>query len=266
MLLINPYRFSAPRFISNDADVAAYVLTVEAADGQQLESGVISAYDSFITGCKSDGIWSAIKSSCILAGARTLDGAIVPLTGSAPTNFNFVTSDYNRVTGLKGNGTTKYLSSNRNNNADPQNSKHLACYVTQLTSSGGFYMGGAQSTNGHSFIYFFSNTRISNNANSAGSFGITHAAGLLGGSRSNASTFIGRANKTNFGDGSTSLSLISQTPGNVNLAIFARVQSTSASSFATGRVSYYSIGESIDLAKLDTRVSTLMTDLSAAIP
>ena len=32
-----------------------------------------------------------------------------------------------------------------------------------------------------------------------------------------------------------------------------------------GRMSFYSIGESLDLALLDTRVSTLMTDLSAAI-
>ena len=35
---------------------------------------------------------------------------------------------------------------------------------------------------------------------------------------------------------------------------------------ADARLSYYSIGESLDLAALDSRVSTLMSDLAAAIP
>jgi hypothetical protein len=85
---------------------------------------------SFVKGCKNDGIWTAIKASCILAGARTLAGALVPLVGTAPTNFDglFDSGDYNRKTGLIGDGSTKSLDSNRNNNADPQNSKHVSAY------------------------------------------------------------------------------------------------------------------------------------------
>jgi hypothetical protein len=86
-----------------------------------------------VIGCKQDGIWTAIKASCILAGARTLTGALVPLAGTAPTNFNFVDADYNRKTGLVGNGSNKYLNSNRAGNADPQNSFHHAVYGTTLT-------------------------------------------------------------------------------------------------------------------------------------
>jgi hypothetical protein len=81
-----------------------------------------------VKGCKADGIWDAIKASAILAGARTLDGALQPLVGSAPTNFNFISGDYNRTTGLVGDGATKYLNSNRNNNADPQSDARLAFY------------------------------------------------------------------------------------------------------------------------------------------
>jgi hypothetical protein len=136
---LSPLRVpTSMRFISNDADVLAYVLAVEAADGDRLEDGVISAYESFITGCKGDGIWSAIKASCILAGARTISGALVPLVGSAPTNNNFVPGDYNRKTGLKGDGTNKNITTNRLNNADPQNSKHIAVYRTQtITQASG---------------------------------------------------------------------------------------------------------------------------------
>ena len=140
MLLINPYRFKSSRFISNDADVDAYLNAVEAADGQELEAGVITAVETFVLGCKSDGIWSAIIASCLLAGARTLSGALVPLVvAAAPTNFNFVSADYDRESGLLGNGTNKYLNSNRLDNADPQNSQHFSVYATTAISDGRTY-------------------------------------------------------------------------------------------------------------------------------
>jgi hypothetical protein len=77
--------------------------------------------------------WDAIKASCILCGARTLAGALVPLVGTAPTNVadNFVSGDYTRggaTPGLKGDGTS-YLDSGRANDADPQDSKHLAFFA-----------------------------------------------------------------------------------------------------------------------------------------
>ena len=113
-----------------DAEALAYITAVETADGQALETGVRIAINNFVVGCKQDGIWNAIKASCILAGARTLAGALVPLVGTAPTNFNFDSEDYNRKTGLKGNGSDKYLASNRNNNADPKDNKHLSVYIS----------------------------------------------------------------------------------------------------------------------------------------
>jgi hypothetical protein len=261
---LSPLRVpTSMRFISNDADVVAYVLAVEAADGDRLEDGVISAYDAFITGCKSDGIWSALKASCILAGARTLSGALVPLVGTAPTNANFVTADYNRETGLKGDGATKYLNPNRSNNADPQNSKHFSVYATQLQVGNGWYLGGSQNSSGQSFIYFASVLRMSINANSAGNLGFAHAVGLLGCNRSNATTIQGRTNKSTQGDGITTIALNSQTPANFTPHLFRRHP---GDNYSNSRLSFYSIGEGMNLALLDTRVSTLMTALAAAIP
>jgi hypothetical protein len=134
------------RASATDPDAQAYLQAVEAADGQALEFEVARAIDNFVLGCKADGIWNAIKASCILAGARTLNGALVPLVGTAPTNFNFVSSDYNRKTGLVGNGSTKYLNSNRNNNADPQNSHHLAVFASTAVTDASRYMGSGSST------------------------------------------------------------------------------------------------------------------------
>ena len=69
-----------------DPDAAAYIAAVEAADGQMLEPALVTAYNEFFVGCKADaspfaGVsnFDAIKASCIMAGARTLAGALVPL-------------------------------------------------------------------------------------------------------------------------------------------------------------------------------------------
>ena len=115
-----------------EPEAVSYVAAVEAADGQELEFGVAKAINDFVLGCKNDGIWDAIKACCILAGARTLSGALVPLVGAAPSKFGTEAGwNYNRETGLKGNGTDNYLNSNRNNQDDPQSNKHLSVYQTE---------------------------------------------------------------------------------------------------------------------------------------
>jgi hypothetical protein len=251
------------RRVSDDNDANAYLLAVESADGQELESGVITAVESFILGCKSDGIWSALKASCILAGARTLPGALVPLVGTAPTNFNFVSADYNRETGLKGDASTKYLDPKRRNNEDPQNSKHIAVYQTESESKSGTTIRTAIANpfaTGQSFLGTTS-TQAPFGINSTNSI-TTHSQstlGLFGASRLSSSVMIQRLNGS-----STSRSVNSTTPSSSGLGVFSR--GIPGSQRSDARISFYSIGESIDLALLDTRVSTLMTALAAAIP
>jgi len=256
---LSPLRIpTSMRFISNDADVVAYVLAVEAADGNRLEDGVISAYDAFITGCKSDGIWSALKASCILAGARTLSGALVPLVGTIPTNNNFVTGDYNRETGLKGNGTTKTLNPNRNNNSDPQNSKHIAVYASQfhtrnvaridlglnIISTGSTHLRTAPGPDRRATRVNYSTSTLYNEA--------TSNPGLWAASR-----YAAAGHHERFNQSTLNFSTNSAVPLAGALTVFTN---------SDARLSFYSIGESLDLALLDTRVSNLMTALAAAIP
>jgi hypothetical protein len=245
-----------------DSTAAAYIAAVEAADGQALESSIKTAYNDFIVGCKSDGIWSALKASCILAGARTLSGALVPLVGSAPINYNFVSGDYSRQTGLKGDGSTKWLDSLRNNNADPQNDKHLAAWVTENPTSSANIFGiiGTSSTTGSSHLAHSSiakNARL-NQSTSSNVGGID--LGFFGASRSAASEFTARKGGSN-----TTYSVASATPQSRNLAVFAYRISATGAGHTNGRLSFYSIGESLDLALLDTRVDALMTAINAAI-
>lgn len=260
MWLLNPYRFGDP-------GAAAYIAAVEAADGQVLEAAVASAITAFVVGCKADGIWDAIKASCIMAGARTLAGALVPLKGAAPTNFNFVAGDYDRKTGLKGNGSTKYLDSNRSNNADPQNNAHLAAYCNS-TAAGVSVIAGASAFSGSlvgtQLIALPSPQTVSREAAGTQHGGAAIGIGLYGVSRGSSASYTWRASGGAVGGTVTSAS---STPYSSNLYIFTRREVGGGVGLpTTSRLSFYSIGEAIDLALLDARVTTLMNALAAAIP
>ena len=249
-----------------DPDAAIYIDRVEAADGQSLEEGVRLAYSTFVSGCKADGIWNAIKASCILAGARTLSGALVPLTGTAPTNYNFVAGDYDRKTGLVGDGSTKYLDSNRLSTADPQDDHHISIYQTQPNTLSRFYIGARTLSPLNTTQINSTSTRLwaiqVRNNNPDQFTGSTSGVQFAGGSRSSSSQETRRNNGIN-----TIFANLSLAPPALNYFVFACNQDGSPVGFAdTGRFAFYSIGESLDLALLDNRVSTLISDLAAAIP
>jgi hypothetical protein len=249
--------------IGFDSDALAYIKAVEEADGQALERGVRNAINQFVRGCKVDGIWDAIKASCILAGARTLSGALIPLKGSAPTNNGpFVSGDYDRKTGLVSNGSTKFLNSNRNNNADPQNSKHLSVYISVSSTTIGALIAGREDAaieSGSSQIVTTnttSNFRINSSSFSSVAGGHLQP-GFAGVSRTGATSLNFRYNSGTTGSATTA----SEAPANDPIQVFNR-------NFGPGsnaRLAFYSIGESLNLAKLDARVTTLINTFGAVI-
>lgn len=268
--LLRPRASSA--LVATDADAKAYINAVRTADGgQYMEAAVQRAIDAFIVGCKADGIWSAIKASCILMGARTLSGALTPLVGAAPTNNGpFVSGDYNRKTGLIGNATSKYLDSNRNCNADPQNSFHQCVYASAVQNElDKAFMGAGGNEQGSSQFAAAGDSgpnlqRIGFRVRSSFQLIVDNAAfaGLIGTSRGNSSEFVARANAT-----STTSATASGTPFNGNMLVFGRTSATGvAGLFSTHRLAFYSIGESLNLALLDSRVTTLYNAIGAAIP
>jgi hypothetical protein len=264
----HPYRWDTSLFGGTnlngfDTDALAYITAVETADVQELELGVKTAINNFIVGAKADGIWDAIKSSAILAGARTLNGALVPLKGTAPTNFNFVSGDYNRKTGLLGDGSTKYLNSNRNNNADPQNSKHVSIFISTAGTSPDNRFAGSPSvgSNGYSLLaqtvpallVYVGANRISNFT----PISTSHITGLFGVNRSISTQEAARVNGAN-----TTSTVASSSPVSGNITFFQAGSGT----YTNARLAFYSIGESLDLALLDTRITQLITDYANAIP
>jgi hypothetical protein len=239
-----------------DIDAENYIQAVAAADGENTEPFVQLAINSFVTGCKSDGIWTAIKACCILSGAKTLAGALVPLVGAAPTNFNFVSADYDRKTGLIRNGGDKYLDSNRNNNADPQNNNHNAVWVsTTHNVSGSMFMGAGAATSG-------ANNLASDFVRNRGGtflFGFFVSPGLVGMSRSASNVLALRRNNAN-----ASSSVGSNPASSDSVWLYRRNGGGAVNSSA--RLSFYSIGESLDLALLDARVTALVNAFAVTIP
>jgi hypothetical protein len=242
-----------------DADAAAYITAVETADGQALEELTKIAIDNFVLGCKEDGIWSAIKASCILAGARTLDGALIPLAGTAPTNTNFVSGDYNRKTGLVGDGSTKELKTGVLGASLPTDDFSLSIYVSVAGPSGRAQIDAGRSAIGSSNIFSGGGSCTFRNRNSSPTTISSDPLGFVGSSRSTSSGYDYRLNKaTSFS------STASQTPSNTEFTVFNFTAPTY--SYSNARLAFYSIGEALDLAKLDARITDLITAFGVAIP
>lgn len=79
-------------------------------------------------------------------------------------------------------------------------------------------------------------------------------------SRASGTDFIAR--RTDGVD--TTISIASETPHNANVFVFARNGATP--SLSDARISFYSIGEHLNLGQLDSRTTTLMTAIDGAIP
>lgn len=265
---------SAPPSVRLQPETSAYVAAVEAQDGQALEPAVVTALDAFVVGCKADNIWNAIKASCILAGARTLNGALVPLVGAAPTNFNFVSGDYDRKTGLVGNGTTKYLNSNHKiSQYTTGENLHLGLYGTAgLTSLRP--MGVFRAT-----VYTRHYLPIDNGSNAVG-WGSSTAATAVVASGHYVATRVSGQQAFRYLNGSVDtgpLNSDNSTPSDWPVGIFAAIGSATGlateaqqlNGVSTARIALYHIGDGLtatQVANLSARVTTLINAIAAAIP
>jgi len=250
-----------------DPDARDYILRVEAADGERLESQVRGAINAFVLGCKADGVWTSLVTSCIMAGARTVAGAIIPLQGNAPTNNNFVAGDYSRTLGLLGNDTDKYLATGYNNNDTtnfPQNDSHISCYVSaSQTDATGTLAGGLNFGNGNRMsLHYATATQIgARNRGFAASTVALAPIGFQGNTRNNSANFSRRFT-TSSGKLEAVLTSASGTPSSELFGVFA---GGSGLNFSNARMSFYSIGKSLTLSSLDSRVTTLMNTLASVI-
>jgi len=252
--------------LPTDADALDYLSRMATADGAGVETGVAVAVDAFFRDTKAAGVFDALKGCCILAGARTLAGALVPVVGDAPTNVadGFVEGDYSRTAGLTGDGTS-YLDSGRAGDADPLNDKHIAAYVASgITIANARVLGAGQGAGGgNTEIYRDSSGNMFCRVHCTTGITIAsagNATGFTGASRASSSSFTFRIN-----DSDTTQSHTSNVfPANP-LTIFAGNSSGTVTQFSDATLAFYSIGTSLSLEDLDTAVSNLITRLKFAL-
>jgi hypothetical protein len=251
-----------------DPDALAYINAVEAADGQALEAGVKTAIIDFVVGCKADGNWGSIVASCILCGARTLAGALVPLRGNAPLNVKFLTGNYDRKAGLTSDGGATGLLTGYNNanTADfGLTNCHMSFFPTMLQADTSGVVLGGPPLSGFNYMSLSYSSAINLNIRIRGSTNqALHQLGFVGASRGFLTSFIRR-----IGGVSTQLSnSVSGTASSTLLGVFGSQGSsaTSLSNLAAIRLAFYSLGKNVNLELLDSRVTSLYEEINSAIP
>jgi len=194
------------------------------------------------------------------------------LVGTAPTpnNFDLVgDTDYNRKTGLVGDGSTKYLDSNRPVDEDPPDSFHASVYTSspQIGTVGRAVMGALSTTPSlnRSLQLAIDNGQDIAANRSSGTLPSTRpinsfATGFLGTNRDSSTGYDFRFTGTTLQKVEASLA-----PVSLNIYVFAQNVNNTMSAPSDARLAFYSIGESLDLAALDTRVSNLITAIGVAI-
>lgn len=126
-----------------DPDALNFIYRVEQQDGQKLENTVRFDYNWFVVKQKTtpSGVsgrtqWQSMQTGffALHCGQRSLAGSLIPLTGPAPTNINFVTGDYSRTQGLKGDGASKSLTYPVLGSNLPNTDRSIGLYHTQHPS------------------------------------------------------------------------------------------------------------------------------------
>jgi hypothetical protein len=239
--------------------------------GSSLRSEVLMAVDSFVWGCKQDpspnpGVsnWDAMKSVVLLAGPDTFAGLAVPLKGAAPTFSNFVSGDYDPADGLTG-GVSKSINTNIASNSFPQNNFSVGTWVSNFPPVGTLYaIYGDGAGTGRTNLLRQSvvitgiggiGIRCRNNGVGASDLSPAETFGLVACSRSSSSSFEYAAL-----DLTGSVSQGSQTPPSNTGLFFARPEGDNF----PGTLGFCFMGESVNLRRIRTRLTTLMAAIAAA--
>lgn len=187
-----------------DEDALDWILRVEEQDTQPLENAVRLSMNRLVVSAKTRGVWDEDAQLTIASGARTLDGALVPLLGSALTNFNFVSGDYTRKGGLEGDGATKYLGGVAGN-AYPQNDYSAFVYLTDAPNSlpeTQYYLSTGTSQNGTISIFHGGTGSISGRVKTSSAItsmeSLSVFPSLLGNSRQSSTSATIRHSRKNF--------------------------------------------------------------------
>lgn len=267
---ITYFSMSGSDIIMSGFDTSAidYISRVEAYEGQKLESGVRIEINKFISGLKTDGVWNSIVDCCLMAGPRTVSGIFIPLKGYSGLSYNFLSGDYNRASGLKGDASSKYIDTNKLLNAQSTGNQHLAVYVTQTGSPSinQYYMGaGIQNKTGSSALYASGAGALFQKARASGLIDYQNygpSTGLMAVSRYNTGVWVAR----NSNISETAFVYIDNGAQPSNVYVFANNNTGEGTGVPEGysdaRIAIYSIGTNINILRnYENRIATYLSGI-----
>lgn len=184
--------------------------------------------------------------------AKDYSALLIPAREGMPvgTGYNLAEGNYSVTTGYKGDGSTMYIDSGRNNNAAPQNDMSLTVYITEIHDAPPpcvYIGGGIESASGSSLLSRSGanpanvSIKIQDPGGVSAFTGAGEDVGFLGGSRNNSSNYTAMTEQR-----SATITRNSATPLDVNLHVL-KLNSTGSQFYCDGRLSIFSAGLSLDL-------------------
>jgi len=198
--------------------------------------------------------WDDLESAASFVGVG-IQGITVPLRDGMPTltNNNFVAGDLNQLTGLKGDGSTKYIGTGITGSDLSLNDHSLSVYLTADRETGtNRYISGAATT----FTVFGNTTgfRARSASTTLSTLGSSTATGeLIGISRNNSADYDWSYETT--GTQSSTSSFIN----NVDINVYA---DSGGSNKTAARLATYHVGPALDLATLEGLQDTLLAEIA----
>jgi len=207
--------------------------------------------DSLVT--LGGAYWDDMLSSTSFVGVG-IEGVTVPLRDGMTvptTNNNFVVGDLDQLTGLKGDGSTKYIATNVAGTALLQDDASASVHITTAaTGANKFYMTNA----GGASLSLRSTPQQSLNSSSLATLGTVPTSGIYGASRASSTTIDVRSNQTSYSAAITSIA-----PSANDLYVY----SIGTTPSADARLATYHAGPALNLATLEALQDTLITEIAA---
>lgn len=237
------------------------------ASGSSISPGNLQAASDLFAGCRADpspipGVsnWDAIKEMCLFAGPDDHVGALIAIKGNNPTPSASFAGNHSRVNGLNSGGS-RHVSSNRDNSDDPQNNQSVWTFMTTrggLGSTAPRFAGTTPTGNATELItgtdFTGTNPRFRSQSTTLVQLTVATGFGFIGVSRHLSGSVVCRAWGTQ-----ATLTSASAAPRAGKISMFAN---TGGASPIDARLLGYGIGEAVDMALLDARLTAYRAALT----
>mgnify|MGYP006138555865 CR=1 FL=1 len=253
-MVINPYTFvTSPAFSTEAQNYFDRLDTAGDTTYTTYKQPLANYIDGLVT--LGGAYWDTMLSSTSFVGVG-IQGVTVPLRDgmTVPTNNNFVAGDLNQLTGLKGNGSTKYLGTGLNATDLSQNDASISVYITTGDTASAYLAGAFSGGDVIAMRDLGSNCQVDMFSAAAGSFGGKPTSGILGVSRVDSANQHRRANQADYNEARSSVAAVSSA-----LTVFA----SSGAAHTDARLATYHVGPALTLSTLEALQATLISEIAA---